>query len=165
MKRSHGLFAALAATLLAAWWAAGLEEGGDAPAGGRKPRDLRRAPSAPRLDAASLAAPLRASPAAGAEEAGNLFPVRSFQPPPPPPAPPEPPPRPVAPPLPYRYGGMLDDGGAPAAFVMERDQLRVVRAGDMLDGRYRVTGVSRRRIDFLYLPLNETQSLMTGALQ
>ncbi len=162
MKRAHGLFAALAATLLAAWWAAGLEEGDEVPAAGRKPRDVRRAPSAPRLDVASLAAPLRVSPAAGAEAGANLFPERSFQPPP---APPGPPPRPVAPPLPYRYGGMLDDGGAPAAFVMERDELRVVRAGDMLDGRYRVTGVSRSRIDFLYLPLNETQSLMTGALQ
>jgi hypothetical protein len=40
----------------------------------------------------------------------------------------------------------------------------VVRAGDVLDGRYRVTALSRSRIDFIYLPLNESQSLMTGAL-
>jgi hypothetical protein len=90
---------------------------------------------------------------------GELFPARSFLPPPPPP-PAET--KPVAPPLPYRYGGALEDGGAPAAFLLERDEVRAVRSGDVLDGRYRVTAVSRQRIDFLYLPLNETQSLSTG---
>ena len=37
------------------------------------------------------------------------------------------------------------------------------RVGDTLDGRYRVTAVSRARIDLIYLPLNEPQSLVTGA--
>ena len=54
---------------------------------------------------------------------------------------------PTAPPLPFRYSGMLEEGGRAAAFLEEGEQIRVVRVGDTLDGRYRVTAVSRARID------------------
>ncbi|MBS0353833.1 MAG: hypothetical protein JSR83_08010 [Proteobacteria bacterium] len=157
MKRAHGLILALGAVLAAAWWAAGLDDEGDG-----STRPVRKAGRAPR----SVAVPpmplgelrLGARPPADGVP-GELFPARSFQPPPPPPPVDT---KPVAPPLPYRYGGALEDGGVPAAFLLERDEVRAVRPGDVLDGRYRVTAVSRQRIDFLYLPLNETQSLSTG---
>ena len=155
MKRRAVLFAALAASLLAAWWVSGLEGEGEAPV-------VRRAAKAPRRDAASsrpdlsaLAVP-RPVPASG-DAAGDLFPPRSF---PPPPAVV----LPTAPPLPFRHGGLLEDGGPLAAFLAEGDRLHVVRVGDVVDGRYRVSGVHRGRIDLVYLPLNQTQSLVSGAL-
>lgn len=155
MKRAHVLLLALGVALAAAWWAAGLDDDGDGDA--RPARKAGRArpaaTSAMRLSELSLGA---RPPADG--PSGELFPARSFLPPPPPPVET----KPVAPPLPYRYGGVLEDGGEPAAFLLDRDEVRAVRIGDVLDGRYRVTAVSRQRIDFLYLPLNETQSLSTG---
>lgn len=155
MKRAHGLVLALGAVLAATWWAAGLDDADD---GGPRPvRKSGRArpaamPATPLGELHLAARPLADGPP------GELFPVRSFLPPPPPPVET----KPVAPPLPYRYGGALEDGGPLAAFLLERDEVRAVRPGDVLDGRYRVTAVSRQRIDFLYLPLNETQSLSTG---
>lgn len=155
MKRVHGLILALGAVLAAAWWAAGLDDAGEG--------DARPARKASRARPAAIpATPLgerRLAARPSAEGApGELFPARSFLPPPPPPVET----KPTAPPLPYRYGGALEDGGPLAAFLLERDEVRAVRTGDVLDGRYRVTAVSRQRIDFLYLPLNETQSLSTG---
>mgnify|MGYP000039899323 CR=1 FL=1 len=165
MKRQHWLVAVLVATLLAAWWATGLEDdAADAPRrpARKLPQKLR---AADRSDLAGLAL-TRGRLAAGAEEdseapAPDLFRVGSFLPPQPK-APPVP--RPVAPPLPFRYAGMLEEGGVTKVFLEDGDQIRVVRAGDVVDGRYRVTAVSRSRIDLIYLPLNETQSLATGAM-
>lgn len=158
MKRPYVLVGALLLSLGAAWWAAGLDDG-DEQAPRRVARKTIRRDAPVRLDVAGLTRVVRAPPDPR-EDAPDLFPVRSFLPPP---APPAAAPAPVAPPLPFRYSGMLDDGGAPAALLASGEQLRAVRAGDVLDGRYRVTALSRSRIDFLYLPLNESQSLMTGA--
>lgn len=157
MKRGHGLVLALVATLVAAWWAAGLED--DAAAPRREARKAAHREGAAPPDLAGLALRAR-EPAASPGDPPDLFPPRSFLPPPIP----EPPPAPVAPPLPFRYSGMLEDGGPPAVFLSQRDELRAVRAGDVLDGRYRVTAVGRGRVDFIYLPLNAPQSLLTGAL-
>lgn len=164
MKRGAWLSGTLLATLAAAWWAAGLDDDEPAPEhAARKAvrRDpARRAVAAP-PDLTGLA--LRAREAAAAPRDGDppdLFPPRSFVPPPPP----EPTPAPVAPPLPFRYSGMLEDGGPLAVLLAQREEIRAVRAGDVLDGRYRVTAVSRGRVDFIYLPLNASQSLLTGAL-
>lgn len=157
MKRAHGLALALVATLAAAWWAAGLDDDGPAP-GRASPRAVRRdVAAAP--DLAGLALHAR-EPAAPPGARVDLFAPRSFVPPPAP----EPAPAPVAPPLPFRYSGMLEDGGPPAVFLSQRDEIRAVRAGDVLDGRYRVTAVGHGRVDFIYLPLNAPQSLLTGAL-
>lgn len=159
MKRQVVLLVALAASLLVALWASGLEGEGE-PTVGRRPagKSPRRNAVSPPPDLSALAMPRPAS--AGMEAGGDLFPVRSFRPPPPPPAVE----RPTAPPLPYRHGGLLEDGGPPAAFLAEGDRLHVVRVGDVVDGRYRVSAVQRGRIDLVYLPLNQTQSLVSGAL-
>lgn len=165
MKRLHGLLAILLVAVLAAWWAAGLDDDESAGEAPRRPAAARKV-AAPRGVARTALAALDAPRPALAEgdaaaPVPDLFPVRSFLPPPPP-APP--PPRPTAPPLPFRYSGMLEEGGRAAAFLEEGEQIRVVRVGDTLDGRYRVTAVSRARIDLIYLPLNEPQSLVTGAM-
>lgn len=157
MKRGHGLAAALVATLAAAWWVAGLDDEPVPEPAARKA--VRREVAAP-PDLAGLARRAREPAAPPTGDPPDLFPPRNFLPPPAP----EPTPAPVAPPLPFRYSGMLEDGGPPAVLLAQQDEIRAVRAGDVLDGRYRVTAVSRGRVDFIYLPLNASQSLLTGAL-
>lgn len=156
MKRQHVLLGVLLLALGAAWWAAGLDESDEQPSRRAARKSIQRE-AVVQLDVAGLTRAGRVAESDGP----NLFPVRSFLPPPLPPAQPA---APVAPPLPFRYSGMLEDSGAPAVFLASGEQIRAVRAGDVLDGRYRVLALSRSRIDFIYLPLNETQSLMTGAM-
>ncbi|HMW53257.1 MAG TPA: hypothetical protein PLN96_16190 [Zoogloea sp.] len=141
-------------------WVAGLEDD-DLPA----PPSVRRVPPRPTarsVGSTALDVPPRRSVAPDMRNSsGDLFPVVSFEPPPPPPPPSL---KPVAPPLPFRYAGGLDERGDMTAFLADGEQIRVVRAGELIDGRYRVVLISRVRIDFLYLPLNEPQSLATGNL-
>lgn len=158
MKRQPLLLGALALSLLAAWWAAGLDDADAPPPPRGAGKALRREPAGLRPDLAALARPARTQ---GDDTGTELFPVRSFQPPPPPPPPPAPP---TAPPLPFRHGGMYEDGGPPAALLAEGERLHIVRVGDVLDGRYRVSAVGRARVDLVYLPLNQTQSLASGAI-
>jgi hypothetical protein len=99
-------------------------------------------------------------------EAQELFEARSWYvpPPPPPPAPPAPPPEPVAPPLPFRFVGRLDDGGgAVTYFVNNGASLLALKAGDMVDGVYRLDSADGRYMHFIYLPLKTRQSLSIGA--
>jgi hypothetical protein len=157
MKRRTLYVVALLLSLAAAWWVSGLDEEA-APL-----RPAKKAAHARPVGKLDLAALDGRRVLRGEDEAApprDLFAPRSFLPPPPPPPPAA---APVAPPLPYRYAGMLEDGADAAAFVADNSQIRVVRVGDLLDGRYRVTAVSRSHIEFLYLPLNTTQSLVTGA--
>ncbi len=156
MKRQPLLLGALALSLLAAWWASGLDDADAPPPPHTAGKAPRREATGPR-PVAPLARPARQR---GDGAPGDLFPVRSFQPPPPP----APPVQPTAPPLPFRHGGMYEDGGPPAALLAEGERLHIVRVGDVVDGRYRVSSVSRARVDLVYLPLNQTQSLASGAI-
>lgn len=157
MKRLPLLLGALVLSLLAAWWASGLDDADAPPPPRTAGKAPRREATGPRPDLAPLARPARQR---GDGAPGDLFPVRSFQPPPPP----APPVQPTAPPLSFRHGGMYEDGGPPAALLAEGERLHIVRVGDMVDGRYRVSSVSRARVDLVYLPLNQTQSLASGAI-
>lgn len=103
----------------------------------------------PELPAAASRAPL------APKGAGFAAPL-SFRPPPPPPPPA---PRPMAPPLPFRYVGAIDETGQRRALVLHGEQLHIVRAGDEIDGRYRVERIGEAGIEFLYLPLKQRQSL------
>lgn len=123
----------------------------------------------------STAAPARATPApaVAANEPRltlprtNLFPEQTWYvppppPPPPPPAPYAPPPPPEAPPLPYSYVGRWQEGGE-TTFYLARGALPVsVRAGQVLDGVWKLDTVDRSALNFVYLPLNQTRSLRTG---
>jgi hypothetical protein len=173
--RNLALIGALAATLAATWYAAGLEEeGADATAGeellarpgGRAAPSVRTPPPAVVASVATAAAvstgldtATRLPPASA-----DLFAVRSWQPPPPPPAPPAVTPPPVAPPLPFRYLGRLEDGGAIAVFLVEGNQphARVLRQGDV-SGPYRVDEVTAEGMRLTYLPLNQSQQLLFGS--
>lgn len=164
MKRPYILAAALLATLAVSWWVSGLDDDIADPSSPRRARAVaaRGVGGGERAGLALLDGRRARSLAAGPGGGRDLFALRSFEPPPPP-LPLLPAPKPVPPTLPFRYIGMLEEEGAAVAFVADGDDVRLLRAGDAIDGRYRVTTVSRARIDFLYLPLNQTQSLATGA--
>jgi hypothetical protein len=126
---------------------------------------------------ASAAGPAAASgPAAAASRAvpsgeGEAFSRLNWLPPPPPPpaAPPPPPPAPVvptAPPLPFTFVGMVENGmGKPQAFLAKGDALLVVSAGELLESNtYRVDSFDANRVVITYLPLGTKQTIdVSGA--
>lgn len=173
MRRQWGLGGALALTVAATLWAALQEEDALAAPSSRMPRNLPAdaavAGSHPGVRAQRLAA--TPSPAARlpllpevstrlplAEEGAAFAASLSFRPPVPQ-APPPPPPRPQAPPLPFRYLGAIVDDGVRCALLAEGEQLRIVQRGEEIAGRYRVEHIDENRIDFVYLPLKQRQSL------
>lgn len=100
----------------------------------------------------------RSEPAA---PAGDLFrsrswekPVRPSKAPPPPPAPP-----PQAPPLPYAYLGRLIEGDETTVFLSRQNRNYLARAGETLDGLYRVESIEESRMVLTYLPLGAQQVL------
>jgi hypothetical protein len=167
-RRPLAWTAALAATLLATWYAAGL----DGTAEDDLAADLvaeRPRPSpgpAPVAESASAEAPEPAEPTAVAlrmePPLADLMPAHSWQPPPPPVAAAPPAPPPSAPPLPFRYLGRLEEGAQVAVFLAEGTQTRVVRQGDRL-AQYRIDEITPQGMRLTYLPLNETQRLLFGS--
>jgi hypothetical protein len=104
---------------------------------------------------------------ANAGETGNAFESKSWYvppppPPPPPPAKPLPPPPPTAPPLPFTYLGRYEDSATPVFFLVRGDRVLLVRAGDVIEGTYRVEGIVGTALGLTYLPLKIRQSLDTG---
>ncbi len=94
----------------------------------------------------------------------NLFPEQTWYIPPPPPPPPPyvPPPPPQAPALPFSYMGRWQEAGQ-TTYYLARGTLPVsVRAGQVLDGVWRLEPVTNSMLNFTYLPLNQTRSLRTG---
>ena len=169
-RRSLGLGVGLMLTLVATWYAAGMDGAGDEllaepgrtapPARPSLPGTLAASEPTPRASAASEPGAPRMS-----REGGDLFATLNWQPPPPP-APvaeaPEPPPR--APALPYRYLGRMEEDGRVVAFLAEGTQPvpRVVRQGDLLPN-HRVDEITPQGMRLTYLPLNETQRLLFGS--
>jgi hypothetical protein len=94
----------------------------------------------------------------------NLFPEQTWfvAPPPPPPLVYVPPPPPQAPALPFSYMGRWQEAGQ-TTYYLARGTLPVsVRAGQVLDGVWRLEPVTGSLLNFTYLPLNQTRSLRTG---
>ncbi len=109
---------------------------------------------------------------------------RSVQPPPPPPPPraaldPGPPPAPTAPPFPHAWVGRFNDeptataasgaasgASAPASQAVARAVLAgpqntwVVRAGDVIEGQWRVDRIQDRTMSLTYLPLKQQQTVV-----
>jgi hypothetical protein len=98
-------------------------------------------------------------------EAVNLFATRTWYVPPPPPPPPKPapPPKPTAPPLPFTFLGQYAESPEHVVFFLVKgDKVYTVSAGDVVDGTYRIEGVSGGQLALIYLPLNTRQLLSTG---
>ncbi len=80
----------------------------------------------------------------------------SAPPPPAPPAAPQAAPaRPKAPPFPYQWIGQLDDGDTVQALLSSPQRSFGVRAGDVLDGRWRVERLALRGLQVTWLPTGD----------
>ena len=167
-NRGWFLAAALAGSVAAAGWVGGQEE--DArPA--RKPAvadsDAQR-PAAQEPPAAVDPEPgaidlEKLERRAFAVDSGDLFPTRSWQPPPPPPEK-RPPPKPQAPPLPFQFFGRYIEDGRTTVFLSQQDRTIVAKAGDTIDGAYRVDEINAAAVVLTYLPLKQKQTLPIGAI-
>ncbi len=99
----------------------------------------------------------------------NAFAAKSWfvapppPPPPPPPAPaPEPPP-PQAPPLPFKYMGMLQESPERTVwYLLQGERLVVAATGEQIDATYRIDGADGGQLRLTFLPLNQRQSLSIG---
>lgn len=76
---------------------------------------------------------------------------------------PPPPPPPQAPPLPYRYVGMMGDEGVTTLFLSNGERDVLARPGDVLDGVWRLELVNEQRALFVYVPLQQSRTLTLGA--
>lgn len=169
-RRSLGLGLGLMLTLVATWYAAGVEGVADdllAEPGRTAPAARPGPTGTPAVNARVPRTSTTSEPGAPrmTREGGDLFATFNWTPPPAPPAPvaaaPEPPPR--APALPYRYLGRMEEDGRVVAFLAEGNQPvpRVVRQGDLLSN-HRVDEITPQGMRLTYLPLNETQRLLFG---
>jgi len=91
----------------------------------------------------------------------DAFATRSWQPPPPRPVP-QIVAQPKAPPLPFRYLGKVMEEGAVVAFIAQDARTYLARKGDVLLD-YRIEDVTPAQMTFVYLPLNEKQTLTFGS--
>jgi hypothetical protein len=165
-RRRSVLYFALAG--VAAWsaWLAVNEPASDAEVEVAGPVARANPPVPGIIDAGVATAPKKPQEAASrlALARGNLFPEQSWfvAPPLPPPPPYEPPPPPQAPALPFSYMGRWQETSQ-ITYYLVRGTLPVsVRAGQVLDGVWRLEPVSGSLLNFTYLPLNQTRSLRTG---
>lgn len=164
MNRS--LVIALIATLVAVWYAAGIEDdAGDAAGLVAEPRTSRStAGTTARTAAVERGSAIAALPVRTAAEVGHdLFAAHSFLPPPPKVSVQAgPPPAPVAPPLPFRYQGRMTEGNATVVFLAQGERMLVARQGDLLNNQYRVESVSANAVTFMFEPLKQRQTLSIG---
>lgn len=162
---------ALAATLAAV---ALVPESGGEVVETTRPMETTRPADARQADVNATAAPPgpalaldKLKRAAAGPGKADLFASTSWYvpPPPPPPRPAPPPPPPSAPPLPFTYLGQLREApGQDVVFLVKGDRLYTVTAGDVIDGTYRVDGISAGRLKLTYLPLDIPQFLALGDL-
>ncbi len=70
----------------------------------------------------------------------------------------------VAPPIPFSYvGRMLDaESGKLVLYLAKNAIPYLVSVGDVIDGKYRVEGVTEEELTLIYLPLNTKQTLTIG---
>jgi len=150
---------ALALTLTAVRWAGGQDRAESkaatpAPRVERPVRDAEpaRADAVPEVRLDLLGKRVAAAPA------GDPFQAQSWEPPeqkvrraaPPPPQ---------APPIPFAYMGKLVDDGTTTVFLARADRNYVVRAGDTIDGTYRIEKIGDEAVELVYLPLKARQTL------
>lgn len=168
-QRRSVLYIALAGVLAWSGWLAINEPASDAETNlveVAKPGARAHPPVHAVIDAAVAVAPTKPQEAASrlALARANLFPEQTWfiAPPPPPPPPYVPPPPPQAPALPFSYMGRWQEAGQ-TTYYLARGMLPVsVRAGQVLDGVWRLEPVTGGLLNFTYLPLNQTRSLRTG---
>jgi hypothetical protein len=155
----------LLATVTAIRWAGGQDRADPRAAVVERPdRPAREVPAAAgSADAVPTVQLERLERRAGGAPAGDPFQARSWEPPPTTVKRSLPPPPPQAPPLPFAYLGKLVDGEQTTVFLAASDRNYVARAGDTLDGRYRVESIAEDGLALTYLPLGTKQVLPFAA--
>jgi hypothetical protein len=118
-----------------------------------------RAPVAQAVEPAPPAAAQAAVRLAQARR--DLFAAHSWYIAPPLP-PPLPPPPPMAPPLPYSFLGQWREDGQQTLFLHAGARELTARAGDVLDGAWKLEAIHGTQARFVYLPLNQTRTLSLG---
>ena len=76
--------------------------------------------------------------------------------------PPAPPPKPTAPLLPFQYLGKISEDGEIRVFLNHQGKHLIAKVGDVINGTYLVEEIAGGRMNFLYQPLKEKQSLSIG---
>jgi len=71
---------------------------------------------------------------------------------------------PVAPPVPYRFAGKVRKGSEEEVFVSKGDLVFPVKAGDTLDGMYRIESIGAERIELVYLPLGTRDRIAVSSI-
>ena len=167
--RRWSLVVALAATVAAAGWVGGNQEGsrvalvatGD---------DARPGVTDTPKAAADAGGPRetgeieleRLKQRAPAREFGEMFPSRAPELPPEMKRKPEPP---RAPPLPFQFFGRMVENGTTMVFLNRQDDVFAVKAGDTIGSTYRVEEINGSEIVLTYLPLKQRQTLPIGSIQ
>ncbi len=80
-----------------------------------------------------------------------------------PPAAPVQPPAPSAPPLPFTVIGKKLEGGVWEVYLAKGDASFIAKPGTVIADEYRVEAIAATTMTLIYLPLNEKQTLQTGA--
>ena len=163
---------ALGATVAACLWAAQLPEAEDDAAALATVPARRRPSTAVSSPSASSSAPLSRWAVAAREPWPEAEPaaLAAWQPPPPPPLPaqatpaqasppPPPPPPPQAPPFPYQLIGRLSQTGQVQALLGSDQRSLAVKAGDTIDGQWRVQSIGDDSLELLWLPGPLSQTL------
>jgi hypothetical protein len=70
--------------------------------------------------------------------------------------------KPVAPALPFQYLGKLIEDGETRVFLNHQGKHLIAKVGDVINGTYRVEGISGGQMTLLYQPLKEKQVLSIG---
>jgi hypothetical protein len=70
----------------------------------------------------------------------------------------------VAPPLPYRFAGRVRKGAEEEFLLSKGDLIIPVRAGDVLDGTYRVVAAKADGIELVYLPLSTSERIAVSSV-
>ena len=76
-----------------------------------------------------------------------------------------PPAAPVAPPLPFEYTGRIEGREGPTFLLSRGPESFAVHAGEAIDVDYRLETVSADTLTFVYVPLNERQTLSADPAQ
>jgi hypothetical protein len=170
LARPHVRWIVLAGALALALAAARLVGGADrapAPAGSAPAGTPARIAAAPEEASVPLALD-RLGPRTAALPAGDPFRAISWQAAAQAEARASAPPRPrrpEAPPLPFAYMGKLVEDGRTTVFLVQGERNLIVRAGDTIDGTYRVDGIGEHDMTLTYLPLGQRQQLALGGAQ
>ena len=115
-----------------------------------------------RLDARQQALAVKEPSTRAPQPKANLFDSVSWRPPTPPAPPRQPPPKPTAPPFPYTYVGGLLDNNVRTAFFEKSERVVALKAGDTVDGVYRVDQMTDKQMQLTYLPLEQRLTVPLG---